>query len=359
MIVVTHAMHYTNMFAEGAIVKINNVLVVLLIAALPLPAFSGKTLDAIKKRGYVRCGVHNGLPGFSVPNSKGKWRGLDVDVCHAFAAAVLGDKEKIRVVGLSAQQRFTALQSNEVDVLTRNTTRTLSRDTALGFNFAPVNYYDGQGFLVKKSLGVKKATELNSAAICVAQGTTNERNLSDYFRKHNMKFKPVVMESHAELFKAFMAGRCDVYTTDAAGLAAQRSRVKNPDSLVILPDIISKEPLSPVVRHGDDEWFDITTWSVYAMIAAEEMGITSKNVDKMKKKSKDPDTLRLLGVIVGNGKSLGLDESWAYNIIKQVGNYGESFERHVGKNTPLRLARGLNALWTQSDKGLMYAPPIK
>lgn len=330
----------------------------LLAMGIALPAFSGKTLNAIKKRGYIRCGVHHGLPGFSAPDSKGKWRGLDVDVCHAFAAAVLGDKDKIKVVGLSAQQRFTALQSGEVDVLTRNTTRTLTRDTALGFNFAPVNYYDGQGFLVKKSLGVKNALGLGGAAICVAQGTTNERNLSDYFRKHKMKFKPVVMESHDELFKAFLSGRCDSYTTDAAGLAAQRSRVKNPASLVILPDIISKEPLAPVVRHGDDEWFDITTWSVYAMIAAEELGITSKNVDKMKK-SKDPDTLRFLGVIAGNGKSLGLKENWAYNIIKQVGNYGESFERHVGKNTPLRLPRGLNALWTQGSGGLMYAPPLK
>ena len=327
-------------------------------AAMSVTAYAGKTLDAIKKRGHVRCGVSTGLPGFSAPDSKGNWKGLDVDVCHAFAAAVFGDSKKIKVVGLSAQQRFTALQSGEVDVLTRNTTRTLSRDTALGLNFAPVNYYDGQGFLVRKALGVKSARGLNGASICVIQGTTNERNLSDYFRKHKMKYKPVVMENNNELFKAFLAGRCDVFSTDASGLAAQRSKTKKPSELVILPDIISKEPLAPAVRHGDDEWLDIVTWSVFAMIAAEEMGITSRNVNRMKK-SNDPNIQRLLGVIKGNGKSLGLNEAWAYNIIKQIGNYGESFERNVGKNTPLKLARGLNGLWTTGKNGLMYAPPLK
>ena len=332
--------------------------VALVFAALSVTAYAGKTLDAIKKRGHVRCGVSTGLPGFSAPDSKGNWRGLDVDVCHAFAAAVFGNSKKIKVVGLSAQQRFTALQSGEVDVLTRNTTHTLSRDTALGLNFAPVNYYDGQGFLVRKALGVKSARGLNGAAICVIQGTTNERNLSDYFREHSMKYKPVVMENNNELFKAFMAGRCDVYSTDASALAAQRSKTKKPGDLVILPDIISKEPLAPAVRHGDDEWLDIVTWTVYAMIAAEEMNITSRNVDRMKR-SKSPDIQRLLGVIEGNGKSLGLNEKWAYSIIKQVGNYGESFERNVGKNTPLKLARGLNGLWKEKKNGLMYAPPLK
>ena len=330
----------------------------LALALVSFTAYAGKTLDAIKKRGHVRCGASTGLPGFSAPDSKGNWKGLDIDVCHAFAAAVFGDSKKIKVVGLSAQQRFTALQSGEVDVLTRNTTHTLSRDTALGLNFAPVNYYDGQGFLVRKALGVKSARGLNGAAICVIQGTTNERNLSDYFRKHKMKYKPVVMENNNELFKAFMAGRCDVYSTDASALAAQRSKTKKPSELVILPDIISKEPLAPVVRHGDDEWFDVVKWTVYAMIAAEEMGITSRNVNRMKKNN-DPNIQRLLGVIKGNGKSLGLDEAWAYNIIKQVGNYGESFERNVGKNTPLKLARGLNGLWTKNKNGLMYAPPLK
>ena len=330
----------------------------LVFAVMSVTAYAGKTLDAIKKRGQVRCGVSTGLPGFSAPDSKGNWKGLDVDVCHAFAAAVFGNSKKIKVVGLSAQQRFTALQSGEVDVLTRNTTHTLSRDTALGLNFAPVNYYDGQGFLVRKALGVKSARGLNGASICVIQGTTNERNLSDYFRKHKMKYKPVVMENNNELFKAFMAGRCDVFSTDASGLAAQRSKTKKPSELIILPDIISKEPLAPAVRHGDDEWLDIVTWSVYAMIAAEEMGITSRNVKRMKK-SNDPNVQRLLGVIKGNGKSLGLDEAWAYNIIKQVGNYGESFDRNVGKSTPLKLARGLNGLWTSGKNGLMYAPPLK
>lgn len=330
----------------------------LVFAVMSVTAYAGKTLDAIKKRGQVRCGVSTGLPGFSAPDSKGNWKGLDVDVCHAFAAAVFGNSKKIKVVGLSAQQRFTALQSGEVDVLTRNTTHTLSRDTALGLNFAPVNYYDGQGFLVRKALGVKSARGLNGASICVIQGTTNERNLSDYFRKHKMKYKPVVMENNNELFKAFMAGRCDVFSTDASGLAAQRSKTKKPSELIILPDIISKEPLAPAVRHGDDEWLDIVTWSVYAMIAAEEMGITSRNVKRMKK-SNDPNVQRLLGVIKGNGKSLGLNEAWAYNIIKQVGNYGESFDRNVGKSTPLKLARGLNGLWTSGKNGLMYAPPLK
>ncbi len=334
------------------------VFIALVGAVLSVAAYAGKTLDAIKKRGHVRCGVSTGLPGFSAPDSKGNWKGLDVDTCHAFAAAVFGDSKKIKVVGLSAQQRFTALQSGEVDVLTRNTTHTLSRDTALGLNFAPVNYYDGQGFLVRKALGVKNARGLNGAAICVVQGTTNERNLSDYFRKHKMKYKPVVMENNNELFKAFMAGRCDVYSTDASGLAAQRSKTKKPSDLVILPDIISKEPLAPAVRHGDDEWLDIVKWTVYAMIAAEEMGITSRNVNRMKK-SGDPDVQRLLGVIKGNGKAIGLNEAWAFNIIKQVGNYGESFARNVGKDTPLQLARGLNALWTNGKNGLMYAPPLK
>ena len=325
---------------------------------LSLPAIAGKTLDAIKKRGHIRCGVSDGLPGFSTPDSKGKWKGLDVDACHAFAAAVLGNKDKIKVIGLTAQQRFTALQSGEIDVLTRNTTRTLTRDTSLGLNFAPVNYYDGQGFMVRKSLGVKSAKGLNGASICVLQGTTTERNLSDYFRKHKMKFKPVVMEKDNELFQAFMSGRCDVFTTDASGLAAQRSKTKKAKDLIILPEVISKEPLAPVVRHGDDEWLDITTWSIYAMIAAEEMGITSRNIDRMKKSS-DPDVQRLLGVIKGNGKALGLKENWSYNIIKQVGNYGESFERNVGVKTPLRLERGLNQLWTKGSGGLMYAPPLK
>ena len=320
------------------------------------PSHAGKTLDAVKKRGHVRCGVNSGLAGFSAPNSKGKWQGLDVDVCRAIAAALFSNDSKIKVIGLSAQQRFTALQSGEVDVLTRNTTYTLSRDTSVGLNFAPVNYYDGQGFIVKKKAKIKSAKALNGASICVQQGTTTERNVADFFRKNGMSFKPIVMENNDELFKAFVAGRCDAYTADTSGLAGMRTTVKNPKDLIILPEIISKEPLAPAVRHGDDEWFDLVKWSMYAMIAAEELGITSKNVDKMKKSS-DPNVRRLLGVTAGNGKALGVSESWAYHIIKAVGNYGESFERNVGKQTSLRLKRGFNALWTKG--GLMYAPPMK
>ena len=325
---------------------------------LTLPVQAAGTLAAVKKRGHVRCGVNTGLPGFAAPNKKGQWVGFDVDFCHTFAAAVLGDKNKIKTIPLSAQQRFVALQSGEIDVLVRNTTRTLQRDAMLKISFSPTTFYDGQGFLVKKKIGIKSVRELNGAAICVTQGTTTERNLSDYFRRYKMKFKPVVMESTEELFKAFLSGRCDAFTSNTAILAGNRTKVKNPSELIILPEIISKEPASAGVRHGDDEWFDVITWSIYARIAAEEMGITSHNIAK-KLKSRDPDVQRLLGVTKGNGKALGLNEQWAYHIIKQVGNYGESFARHIGKHTPLRLPRGHNALWTNSARGLMYAPPLK
>ena len=275
------------------------------LVSLSYQAYAGKTISTIKKRGYLHCGVSEGLTGFSAPNAKGKWQGLDVDVCHAIAAALLGDKDKIKVTGLSAQQRFTALQSGEVDILTRNTTHTLSRDTATGLNFAPVNFYDGQGFMVKAKSGIKSAKDLDGASVCIHQGTTTERNAADYFRKNGMKFKPIVMEGLDELFRTFMAGRCDVYTSDASGLAVQRGKVKNPQELLILPEIISKEPLAPAVRHGDDEWYDVVKWSLYSMIAAEELGITSQNVDRMKRSS-DPDIRRLLGSIPGNGKALKL-----------------------------------------------------
>ena len=331
-------------------------LVLLLMLGLAHPSEGGPTLSAIKKRGRIRCGTSNGMPGFSTPDSQGKWKGLDIDSCRAFAAAVFGDSEKFIPTGLSFQQRFAALQSGEVDVLTRTTTHTLTRDTSLGFNFAPTTYYDGQGFIVKASSGIKSIKELGGAAVCIQQGTTTERNTADYFRTNKLRFRPVVMENNDELFNAFMSGRCDAYTADASNLAADRTRIQNRDSLVILPTIISKEPLGPLVRHGDDEWFDIVKWSIYAMIAAEEMGITSENVDSMKQSS-DPDIRRFLGVTPGNGNALGLNENWAYNIIKQVGNYGESFENNVGVNTPLKLQRGLNALWTKG--GLMYAPPLK
>jgi general L-amino acid transport system substrate-binding protein len=335
--------------------KVCAVMVAAAVIATAGVAVAG-TLDEVKAKGYISVGVNEGLFGFSKPDKKGVWRGLDVDTARAISVAVFGVPDKLRFVPLSAKTRFTALQSGEIDVLTRNCTQTLGRETALGLNFVHVNYYDGQGFLVPKKLGVKSAKELDGATVCVLPGTTTELNLADYFRANNMKMKTVVIESTPELAKAFFAGRCDVLTSDASQLASTRSVAPNPDAYMILPEIISKEPLAPVVRHGDDQWYDIVNFSVLAIIAAEELGITSKNLDQMVK-SKDPKIQRFLGVTAGNGKALGIDEKWAYNIIKQVGNYGEIFERNVGPNTPLKLERGLNDLWTRG--GLMYAPPFK
>jgi len=314
------------------------------------------TLEDVKAKGYISVGVNEGLFGFSKPDAKGVWRGLDVDTARAVSIAVFGAPDKLKFVPLTAKTRFTALQSGEIDVLTRNATRTLGRETALGLAFAQVNYYDGQGFLVPKKLGLKSAKELDGATVCVLPGTTTELNVADYFRANDMKMKPVVIESTPELAAAFFAGRCDVLTSDASQLASTRSIAPKPEDYEILPEIISKEPLCPAVRHGDDKWFDIVNFSVLAMIAAEEMGITSKNVDQMLK-SKDPKIQRFLGVSPGNGKSLGIDENWAYKIVKFVGNYGEVFERNIGVNTPLKIQRGLNAQWTNG--GLMYAPPFK
>ena len=314
------------------------------------------TLDDVRTKGFIQAGVNGDLFGFGKPDEKGVWRGLDVETARAIAVAVFGDANKVKFTPLTAKTRFTALQSGEIDVLTRNCTQTLGRDTALGLDFCQVNYYDGQGFLIPKKLGVKSAKELDGASVCVLPGTTTELNLADYFRVNGMKMKPVVIESTADLSKAFFAGRCDVLTSDASQLAAQRSVAPNPKDYMILPEIISKEPLAPAVRHGDNQWKDIVNYSVLTMINAEEMGITSKNVDQMLK-SKDPKIKRFLGVSPGNGKALGLDEKFAYNIIKQVGNYGEVFERNVGVNTPLAIERGFNALWTNG--GLMYSPPFK
>ena len=314
------------------------------------------TLEEVRAKGFIQAGVNGDLFGFGKPDEKGVWKGLDVDTARAVAVAVFGDASKVKFTPLTAKTRFTALQSGEIDVLTRNCTQTLGRDTALGLDFCQVNYYDGQGFLIPKKLGVKSAKGLDGATVCVLPGTTTELNLADYFRANNMKMKPVVIENTAELAKAFFAGRCDVLTSDASQLAGHRSVAPNPDDYVLLPEIISKEPLAPAVRHGDNQWKDIVNYSVLAMINAEEMGITSKNVDKMLK-SKDPKIQRFLGVSPGNGKALGLDEKFAYNIIKQVGNYGEVFERNIGVNTPLGIKRGLNALWTNG--GLMYSPPFK
>jgi general L-amino acid transport system substrate-binding protein len=312
------------------------------------------TLDAVKAKGYVQCGVNTGLAGFSQPDSRGVWKGIDVDVCRAVAAAVFGDAAKVRYTPLTAQQRFTALQSGEVDILSRNTTWTLSRDTSLGLNFAGVNYYDGQGFMVPKKLGVKSARQLNGATICVQPGTTTELNLADYFRANKMTFKPVVIEKLEEVTNAYFSGRCDVYTTDVSGLVSTRgSRAPNPADHVILPEVISKEPLGPVVRHGDDRWFDIVKWSLFAMLEAEELGLSSKNIDQQGS-STNPSIQRFVGASGGLGKMLGLDDRWAYNIVKQVGNYGESFDANL---KPLGFDRGLNNLWTQG--GLMYAPPLR
>ena len=332
------------------------ILVITAMIYLPLSAMAGETLDTVKKKGFVTVGVNGSLFGFGQPDEKGEWQGLDVDTGKAIAAAVFGDASKVKFIPLTAVQRFTALQSGEIDVLCRNATRTLSRDSALGLDFVQVNYYDGQAFLVPKSLGLKSAKELDGATVCVLPGTTTELNAADFFRANNMKWKPVVIESTAELAKTFFAGRCDSLTSDASQLAGTRAVAPNPDDYVILPEIISKEPLAPAVRHGDNEWRDIVDYAVLAMINAEELGITSKNVDEMLK-SKDPKIQRFLGVSEGNGKALGLGEKFAYNIIKQVGNYGEVFERNVGPDTPLKLDRGLNALWTEG--GLLYSPPFK
>jgi general L-amino acid transport system substrate-binding protein len=320
-------------------------------------AQAGKDLDAIKARGQLICGVNTGVAGFGLQDSQGKWVGLDVDVCRAVAAAIFGDSEKVKYVPTTAQQRFTALQSGEVDLLARNTTITLTRDTALGLDFTAVNYYDGQGFMVNKKLGVKSAKELNGATVCVQPGTTTELNLADYFRSNRMTFKPVVIEKVEEVRAAFFSGRCDVYTTDASGLYSTRAaNAPNPDDYIVLPEIISKEPLAPAVRHGDNQFADIVRWSQYAMLEAEEYGISSKTVDEMLK-SENPSIKRILGVTPGMGKALGIDEAWVVNIIKQVGNYGESFERNVGMGSPLKIDRGLNNLWTKG--GIQYAPPIR
>lgn len=315
------------------------------------------TLEKVKAAGLFSCGVPTGAPGYSQPDAQGKYSGFDIEICKALAAAIFGDTSKVKYVPLTSQQRFTALQSGEVDVLSNNTTWTLLRDTDLGFNFAPVVFYDGQGFLVPKKLGVKSAKELNGATVCVQPGTTTELNLADYFRSNKMEYKPVVVEKIDELFGAFFAGRCDVMTGDSSALAAQRiGRASNPDDYVVLPERISKEPLAPVIRHGDEQWHDIVTWVVYALIQAEESGITQANVDDMKK-GDDPSIKRMLGVTPGMGKALGLDESWAYNEIKMVGNYGEIFERTLGMGSPMKFERGLNGLWTKG--GLMYAMPIR
>jgi general L-amino acid transport system substrate-binding protein len=319
-------------------------------------AASAQTLNAVKSRGMLNCGSNTGLAGFGIPDAQGNWTGLDVEYCRAVAAAVLGDANKVKFVPLTAKDRFTALQSGDVDILVRNTTWTSSRDTSLGLNFTGINYFDGQGFIVTKALKVNSALELNQAAVCVQQGTTTELNLADYFRANKMQLKTVTFATLDEAVGAYNSGRCDAYTTDASGLYAARLKLAKPDDHLVLPEIISKEPLGPSVRHGDDQWQDIVKWTHYAMVNAEELGITKANVDDMMK-SDNPDIKRLLGTEGNYGEQLGLPKDWAYKIVKLVGNYGESFERNVGQGSPLKIARGLNALWTKG--GLQYAPPIR
>jgi general L-amino acid transport system substrate-binding protein len=334
-----------------------NLCIVVVMAVVLTAGFAlAGTLEEVRARGHIIAGVNGGVFGFSMPDDKGVWKGLDVDTAKAVAAAVFGDANKVKFTALTAVQRLPALQAKEIDVLCRNTTQTLTRETTNGLNFTHVNYYDGQGFLIPKKLGVKSAKELGGATVCVLPGTTTEMNAADFFRANKLQWKPVVIEQTAELSKAFFAGRCDVLTSDASQLAAHRSVAPNPADYVLLPEIISKEPLAPVVRHGDDQWYDIVNFAVMALINAEELGISSKNVDDMLK-STNPEIKRFLGVTPGMGKALGLDENWAYNIIKQVGNYGEIYERNVGPNTQLGLDRGLNALWTEG--GIMYAAPFR
>ena len=317
-------------------------------------ATAQSTLESVRAKGFVQCGVNTGLAGFSQPDSRGVWKGIDVDVCRAVAAAVLGDANKVRYTPLTAQQRFTALQSGEVDLLSRNTTWNITRGTSLGLNFVGVNYYDGQGFMVPKKLKVKSAKQLNGATICVQPGTTTELNLSDYFRTQRMSFKPVVIEKLEEVLNAYFAGRCDVFTTDHSGLIALRAtRAPRPEDHLILPEIISKEPLGPAVRHGDDRWFDVVKWSLFAMIEAEELGLSSKNILQQEKNA-NPAIQRFVGATGDIGKMLGLDNRWALQIVRQVGNYAESFEANL---KPLGFERGLNRLWNQG--GLMYVPPIR
>jgi general L-amino acid transport system substrate-binding protein len=319
-------------------------------------AAQSSTLETVRARGQLQCGVNTGLAGFSAPDDRGTWKGLDVDMCRAVSAAIFKDADKIKFVPLTAKERFTALQSGEIDLLARNTTWTMSRDTASGLTFTGINYYDGQGFMVKKSLDVVSAKELSGASICVQTGTTTELNLADYFRSNKIEYDPVVFEKLPEVLAAYNAGRCDAFTTDVSQLYSIRLTLGNASDHIVLPEIISKEPLGPVVRQGDPQWANIVRWALFAMINAEELGVTQGNVDELKN-SKNPAIRRLLGVEGEFGTGIGLDNDWAYQIVKLVGNYGESFDRNVGAGSPLGIARGQNALW--NDGGLQYAPPIR
>lgn len=321
-----------------------------------IASVQASTLDSVKEKGFVQCGVSQGLPGFSNPSEKGGWSGMDVDFCRALALAIFNDKSKVKFTPLSAKERFTALQSGEIDVLSRNTTWTTTRDTALGLNFAGVIFYDGQGFLLRKDLGITNAKELDGATICTNAGTTTELNMADYFRTHKMEYKPVVFEKYDEVIAAYEAGRCDAFTTDRSGLFAQRIKLKKPEDHTILPDVISKEPLGPVVRQGDDQWFNLVKWTLFALIEAEELGIDSNNINNQTLQKK-PAVKRLLGIDGKFGENLGISNSWVKHVIKGVGNYGEIYERNVGAQSPLKIPRGQNNLWTKG--GLLYAPPFR
>jgi general L-amino acid transport system substrate-binding protein len=338
--------------------RISLLLSAVLATAVAAPA-SAQTLKTVKDRGMLSCGVSQGLPGFSAPDDKGNWAGLDVDVCRAIAAAVFNDPTKVKFVPLSAKDRFTALQSGEIDVLSRNTTWTTSRDTSLGVNFTGVTYYDGQGFLAKKSLKVNSSLELNGASVCVQTGTTNEQNVADYFKANNMKYEVIAFGTADETIKAYESGRCDVFTSDVSQLYAERLKLAAPGDHAVLPEVISKEPLGPLVRHGDDQWFDVVKWTLFAMINAEELGITQKNVDEMVKSDK-PELRRVFGIDGNLGEQLGLTKDWVARIVRAVGNYGETFDRNVGAGSKLGIARGLNELWNSKTKGgIQYAPPIR
>jgi general L-amino acid transport system substrate-binding protein len=325
--------------------------------ALVAGAVSATTLDDVKARGMVNCGVHTGLTGFGAPDADGNYQGFDVAICKAVAAAIFGDQSKVKYIPTTGETRFTALASSEVDLLVRTSTWTYSRDTDLKFDWAGVNYYDGQGFMVRKDLGVSSAKELDGATICIQTGTTTELNLADYFKTNGIKYTPVTVADDAEAQRQFLAGACDAYTTDASGLAASRATLPKPEDYVILPEIISKEPLGPLVRHGDNQWGDIVRWTFNALLVAEEKGITKANIEEVATSTTDPEVKRLLGLEGDMGPMMGLDNAWAKNAIAANGNYGEIFEANIGAATPIGLARGLNALWTQG--GLQYAPPFR
>ncbi len=339
-----------------SVIRASVSILVFMVLAASVPAGAG-TLDDVKERGYIRCGVSTGLPGFSMQDGAGTWQGLDVDMCRAVAAAVLGDADKVRYTPLTVETRLEALREGDIDILSHNTTWTMERDTTLGLDCAGINYYDGQGFMTRRGLGVRSALALDGATVCVLEGTTSDQNLKDYFTIHRMRHKALPLKTPEETVRAYEAGRCSVLTSDQSQLYALRSQLANPGDSIILPEVISKEPLGPYVREGDDAWFDTVRWSLYTMINAEEAEVHSKNVERIRKKSKNPDIRRLLGLEGNTGGHLELHKDWAVNIIQQVGNYGESFDRNVGTGSPLGIKRGLNALW--KDGGLQYAPPAR